>query len=286
MSSDHSQQSVPSRTELMNPALRALHSLGGRATINEMHDQVVKDMGLSARAAITRHTDGKQSKLSYELGWTRTFLKKYGLINNLKPGIWTLTELGQSTETVDAGDVIHRTNARRFQESSKTRVAEQSVDYSGGDPHWQSELLELLRVMDPSAFERLCQEILSESGFIEVEVTGRSSDGGIDGHGFIRLAGLISFPVVFQCKRYKGSVGAPTIRDFRGAMQGRADKGLIMTTGQFTAEAHGEATRDGAPPIDLIDGGLLVNKIKELGLGVTTRTVEVVEVDAGWFETV
>ena len=267
MSSDHSQQSVPSRTELMNPALRALHSLGGRATIDEMHAQVVKNMGLSARAAITRHTDGKQSKLSYELGWTRTFLKKYGLINNLKPGIWTLTELGQSTETVDAGDVIHRTNARRFQESSKTCVAEQSVDYSGGNPHWQSELLELLRVMDPSAFERLCQEILSESGFIEVEVTGRSSDGGIDGHGYIRLAGLISFPVVFQCKRYRGSVGAPIIRDFRGAMQGRADKGLIMTTGQFTAEAHGEATRDGVPPIDLINGSLLVNKIKGARFG-------------------
>ena len=140
--------------------------------------------------------------------------------------------------------------------------------------------------MDPSAFERLCQEILSESGFIEVEVTGRSSDGGIDGHGFIRLAGLISFPVVFQCKRYRGSVGAPIIRDFRGAMQGRADKGLIMTTGQFTAEAHGEATRDGVPPIDLINGSLLVNKIKELGLGVTTRKVELVEVDAGWFETI
>lgn len=270
----------------MNPALRALHSLGGRATIDEMHAQVVKDMGLSPRAAITRHTDGKQSKLSYELGWTRTFLKKYGLINNLKPGIWTLTELGQNTETVDVSDVIQETRARRFQESSKTRVAEQRADYSDGNPHWQSELLELLRVIDPSAFERLCQEILSKSGFIEVEVTGRSSDGGIDGHGFIRLAGLISFPVVFQCKRYKGSVGAPTIRDFRGAMQGRADKGLIMTTGQFTAEAHNEATRDGAPPIDLIDGGLLVNKIKELGLGVTTRTVEVVEVDAGWFETI
>jgi restriction system protein len=128
--------------------------------------------------------------------------------------------------------------------------------------------------------------MLRESGFIEVEVTGRSGDGGIDGNGIIRLAGLISFPVLFQCKRYAGNVGAGAVRDFRGAMQGRADKGLILTTGGFTSDAHQEATRDGAPPIDLIDGDLLVNKMKELGLGVTTKTIEVVEVESRWFDSV
>ena len=143
-----------------------------------------------------------------------------------------------------------------------------------------------LRNMSPDAFERLCQRLLRESGFIEVEVTGRSGDGGIDGHGIIRLAGLISFPVPFQCKRYSGSVSPSVVRDFRGAMMGRAEKGVILTTGGFTKEAQREATRDGATPIDLIDGELLMDKMKELKLGVSAKMVEVVEVDKDWFASI
>ncbi len=137
--------------------------------------------------------------------------------------------------------------------------------------------------MQPDAFERLCQRVLRESGFIQVEVTGRSGDGGIDGHGLVRLAGLISFPVIFQCKRYRNTISSSIVRDFRGAMVGRADKGLIITTGRFTQDASQEATRDGAPPIDLIDGEQLIDKLKDLKLGVVTRQVEVVEVNTGWF---
>ena len=134
--------------------------------------------------------------------------------------------------------------------------------------------------------KRLCQRLLRESGFIEVEVTRKSGDGGIDGKGIIRLAGLISFPVLFQCKRYSGSVSASTVRDFRGAMQGRADRGLILTTGRFTRSAYEEATRDGAPPIDLIDGALLIDRLKELNLGLNVRTIEDVEIDEKWFKSI
>jgi restriction system protein len=150
---------------------------------------------------------------------------------------------------------------------------------------WREELAETLLKMDPSAFERLAQRLLRESGFIQVEVTGRSGDGGIDGKGIMRLGGLLSFHVIFQCKRYQGSVPVSHVRDFRGAMVGRADKGLLITTGNFTKEAVREATRDGAPAIDLIDGDLLLNKLKELGLGVVTKKVEVeqVSIDADWF---
>ena len=143
--------------------------------------------------------------------------------------------------------------------------------------------LELLLEMSPSAFERLCQRLLRESGFVEVEVTGRSGDGGIDGHGTIRIAGLISFPVMFQCKKHRGTIGSNVVRDFRGAMVGRAEKGLLITTGRFTRDAQLEATRDGAPPIDLIGGVQFVEKLKELRLGVTVKQVEVVEVNPNWF---
>ena len=140
--------------------------------------------------------------------------------------------------------------------------------------------------MDPFGFERLCQRLLRESGFIEVEVTRRSGDGGIDGNGIIRIGGLISFNVLFQSKRYKGNIGPEVVRDFRGAMIGRADKGLIITTGGFTRDARKEATRDGAPPVDLIDGQLLVEKLKKLRLGVSTKQVEEVIVNNEWFDSI
>jgi restriction system protein len=165
---------------------------------------------------------------------------------------------------------------------------EQGDDEAGTDGGWENQLLDVLGKMDPIAFERLCQRLLRESGFTEVEVTRRSGDGGIDGHGLIRIGGLISFPVLFQSKRYASNIGPDVVRDFRGAMMGRADKGLIITTGGFTREARREATRDGAPPIDLIDGQTLVMKMKDLGLGVQviTRQVEEVRVDSEWFRTV
>ena len=126
--------------------------------------------------------------------------------------------------------------------------------------------------------------LLRESGFVQVEVTGRTGDGGIDGKGIMRLGGLLSFHVIFQCKRYRDTVGVGHVRDFRGAMVGRADKGLLVTTGNFTKDAVREATRDGAPAIDLIDGDQLVDKLKELELGVHTKVVEVehVTIDRDW----
>lgn len=152
---------------------------------------------------------------------------------------------------------------------------------------WREKLsMTLMQKLDPAAFERLTQRILRESGFIQVEVTGRTGDGGIDGKGIARINGFMSFHVLFQCKRYKGSVSSSEIRDFRGAMVGRADKGLFITTGSFTPAAVKEATRDGAPPIDLVDGEGLADKLKELGLGVKTVLVEQINIDESWFETV
>ncbi len=150
--------------------------------------------------------------------------------------------------------------------------------YSAFEIPWQDRLLKCLLKMKPAAFERLCQKILKDSGFINVDVTGRNGDGGIDGIGVLRL-NLLSFHVFFQCKRWKGSVGASVIRDFRGAMVGRADKGLVMTTGMFTTDARKEATRDGAPAIDLVDGETLCELLKGLKIGVSIQKVEHVLVE-------
>ncbi|PVZ47705.1 hypothetical protein DD557_02450 [Thalassobacter stenotrophicus] len=148
--------------------------------------------------------------------------------------------------------------------------------------HWQQSLLSTLLEIEPDAFERLSQRLLRESGFTKVEVRGKTGDGGIDGVGVLRV-NLVSFQVYFQCKRWKGSVGSREIRDFRGALQGRADKGLFITTGTFTAQASDEATRDGAIAIDLIDGERLCDLLKENGLGVTSKMIEHVEINSSWF---
>ncbi len=144
----------------------------------------------------------------------------------------------------------------------------------------------LIETLSPAAFERLVQRMLRETGFTQVEVTGRTGDGGIDGKGVARINGILSFRVVFQCKRYRGAVGSSAIRDFRGAMQGRADKGLFITTGYFTREAVKEATRDGAIAIDIVDGEKLAEKLKELSLGVKIELVERIEIDEEWFKSI
>lgn len=194
---------------------------------------------------------------------------------------------------VDPRDVVrfvHEQSRRERQgRTEATEVDERTTESDVSDEEtatWRETLMATLLEMQPDAFERLCQRVLRESGFIQVEVTGRSSDGGIDGHGIVRLAGLISFPVIFQCKRYRNTVSSSIVRDFRGAMVGRADKGLIITTGSFTRDASVEATRDGAPPIDLIDGEQLIDKLRDLKLGVVTRKVEVVEVNTKWFSAI
>lgn len=301
---DSIRASVPKELDLINPTLHALHALGGSASIREIANQVIEDMGLSAaitQIPVTRGKKngqaGRMTELEYRLSFARTFLKNYGLIDNSERGVWSLTAKGRETQHVDSKEVVDSyqryLKQKRSRKQTQTEVAAPAdeIEPSAADPtdetaSWRESLLDTLQNIPPDAFERLCQRLLRESGFIEVEVTGKSGDGGIDGHGIIRLAGLISFPVLFQCKRYSGSVGASVVRDFRGAMVGRAEKGLILTTGRFTIEAQREATRDGATPIDLIDGELLMDKMKELKLGVSAKMVEVVEVDKDWLTSI
>ena len=151
------------------------------------------------------------------------------------------------------------------------------------DPrNYRVRLMETLMDLPASGFERLCQRILRESGFQEVKVTGRTGDGGIDGNSLLQINPFVSFQVLFQCKRYSGSVSVSQIRDFSGAMMGRADKGIILTTGTFTKDAKGEAVRDGVPPIELVNGDKLLDMLEELDLGL--RPVTSYEVDVDFFE--
>lgn len=160
------------------------------------------------------------------------------------------------------------------------------IIFNEDETKWEDELLEIIKNITPEKFERLCQRILRELGFVDVNVTGKSGDGGIDGNGIIKINGTLSFHIVFQAKRYKGSVPPSVVRDFRGAMIGRADKGLIISTGTFSREAIKEARRDGAPTIDLIDRIDLVKKMKYLNFGVKIEMIEKVSINKDWFDTI
>ena len=166
---------------------------------------------------------------------------------------------------------------------SEPEAIAEEVAVASGEPSkdYSIEVLELMQALPPAGFEQLCQAILREAGFNEVVVTGRSSDQGIDGHGILQVNPLVSFRVLFQCKRYRNSVTPSQVRDFRGAMAGRADKGIILTTGTFTTEARREASRDGVPPIELIDGEKLVQMLENLELGL--KPVRSFEVDHAYF---
>lgn len=275
---------IPTYDRLMNPVIQALKILGGSGTIDEIDDKATGVIGLSDEQLEVLHDEkGGQTEVAYRLAWARTYLKKFGILENSARGVWALTPQGTGAETIDEKEVVQF--VREKLKNRRQTVDEEKIEESGIEQSWRDELLQTLLKMDATAFERLIKRMLRESGFIQVEVTGRSGDRGIDGKGIMRLSGLLSFHVIFQCKRYRDSVTPNLVRDFRGAMVGRADKGLFITTGTFTKEAIREATRDGAPAIDLIDGEQLMDKLKELGLGVQTEKVQVEEVtiDEGWF---
>jgi restriction system protein len=284
--------SVPTYDELMWPTLRALKAMGGSATNEELLNKVIEIEQIPPDVQAIPHTDNRETRLGYNLAWAKTCLKKVGAITNSSRAVWSITKEGENLTEADVRK-IPALVTRQYAEQRRVRAnaissagldaAASEQEIGDGDTYWKDELLQVLRTLNPAAFERLAQRLLREAGFIKVEVTGRSGDGGIDGIGVLRV-NLLSFQVLFQCKRYQSSVGAGAIRDFRGAMVGRSDKGLMITTGTFTPDAKREAARDGAPAIDLIDGDQLCDLLKELKLGVKTEMVEQMTVEQGWFQ--
>lgn len=285
--------SMPTFDSLMNPLLEALFELGGSGSIDEIYEKVIEMQNIDEELASIPHNPEKSNltEIGYRMAWARTYLKKYGFLENSTRGVWALTPLARENQKVNTKEVLktvreadREASRKKLRKTSREDSIELTDDGASDSDSWQEDLYHLLtKEIAPDAFERLTQRLLRESGFVQVEVTGRTGDGGIDGKGIARIHGFMSFHVIFQCKKYQGSVSAGAIRDFRGAMVGRADKGLFITTGTFTPAAIKEATRDGAPPIDLVDGEHLAAKLKEFGLGIKTEMIEKVTVDKQWF---
>lgn len=265
------------------PVLDALRELGGSGRPEEVVQRVAKNLNLSDTFQNELLESG-QSRYRNQVHWARFYLVRDGP----KRGVWSLTERGWDTHLSpdQAAEIFHNVDVSERSKSISAQNSEQSVeplqDVTGNVlVDYKTHLIELMLGLPPSGFERLAQRLLREAGFTEVIVTGSSGDGGIDGYGTLQINPLVSLKVLFQCKRYTKSVSPSHVRDFRGAMAGRADKGIIITTGTFTTEARREATRDGVPPIELIDGERLVEMLEQLELGLTPVTT--FQIDEAFF---
>ena len=270
------------------PVLDALRALGGSGTPDEVVERIALDLRLSDEIQNELMPSG-EPRYRNQVAWARFYLVREGLLDSSRRGVWSLTEQGRSTKlSPEQAREVFRKWVHYFQEQRrrKENVLEPNVEQVGGEAEVtadiHSQLIDLLVKLPPAGFERLSQRLLREAGFIQVVVTGRGGDGGIDGYGTLQVNPLVSFKVLFQCKRYTGSVSPSQVRDFRGAMSGRADKGIVITTGTFTAEARREASRDGVPPIEIIDGEKLVEMFKELEFG--RKPVKTYEIDESFFE--
>ena len=277
----------PEFIRFCKPILQILKNSGGSGTTSEVIDRAIELLQIPESEQEVTLKNG-QSRVRNQVQWSRLYLVRAGFLGSSRRGVWSLTEKGAQTDlaTFDAYQVFQLVQKGLRAEKKKKELEEPFIDErdetSAEDADYKSELLAVIKSLPPSGFERLCQRVLRESGFQEVVVTGRTGDGGIDGIGVLQVNPFVSFNVLFQCKRYQGSVTPSQVRDFRGAMAGRADKGIMMTTGTFTVEAKKEARRDGAAPIELVAGEDLVKLFEDLELGLLPK--KTFEVDRKFFD--
>ena len=285
----------PTQIELIEPVFIALRSLGGSANISEIRDKVIEMLQLSDEIVDEPHkgSASQQTELEYQLAWARTRLKAFGAITNSQRGVWMITPKFSDNDTVSKTDVFEFIKSQRLASKNPAEAKALAEDDDPTNDNveipeelepWRTELAETLHSMDPYAFERLSMLLLRECGFSQVSVTKKSGDGGIDGTGKLRINGIFSFNVAFQCKRFVGSVSAGDIRDFRGSLTTDIEKGVFITTGTFTKAAREEASNAGKQQIDLIDGEEFINKLIEYRLGVREKTIY--EVYKSFFEKV
>lgn len=285
--------SAPRYPELINPVFKALQENGGSGTVSEIHDKVLEQLHLPQKAVEELHKNTNQTELEYQLAWARTYLRKYGAIESSARGVWSIVQGYAEIADIDPREVERtvRGNSVESSESVGSSNPEEpnaeNATESGTSNNvfnWKERLSEVLKNMNPYAFERLSQRLLRECGFTDVKVTKRSGDGGIDGTGKLKINGIFSFSVAFQCKRFNGTVGAPQIRDFRGSLDSNIEKGVLITTGVFSQEARKEANAPGKKQIDLMDGDTFMDKLAEYQIGLKEIIIKDYDINVKFFE--
>lgn len=277
---------VPNYSQLIEVTYIALKELGGSGKNNEINEKAAQLMNLSDEILSIPHLGNTNlSEVNYRLAWARTLLKNHGAIENSARSVWSITPAFSNKDNVD-GEYIEKNCRKANSNTSTEEITEKQMEEAGVEipeeiKPWRKKLRNVLVNMNPYSFEKLTQRLLRECGFDDVRVTKKSGDGGIDGTGRLKINGIFSFNIAFQCKRYQGSVGAPDIRDFRGSLTTDIEKGVFITTGAFSKQAIEEASNPGKKQIDLIDGEEFISKLAEFGIGV--REIKDYEIDEEYF---
>lgn len=298
MSRQKTDKRVPTFDQLIVPTFNALKELGGSGSNDEIIDRIISDLNIPDDVVDISHNGSTTlTEIAYRAAWSRTYMKAYGVISNSARAVWSINPDYAQADTLDPKKIVYEVRLKQSkakpskdQKDDNQQLTIETDDNPEDDgvaepdevKPWRARLAEILQSMDPFGFERLTQRILRECGFSQVEVTKKSGDGGIDGTGKLKINGIFSFNVAFQCKRYSGLVGAGAIRDFRGSLTTDIEKGVLITTGTFSKSAKEEASNPGKQQIDLIDGEELISKIAEYGIGV--KEVKSYEIDEEFFE--
>ncbi len=276
----------PQFLQYITPILNILQANGGAGNSSSVIDQVIENLRIT-EDDLAETTSNGQSRIRNQIQWARFYLFKGGLIDNSERGIWRLTKEGLDAKHTEID--VHKMFKAVQEKGGNSKTKKEEIhsktkfdDTATEDEEHSAELLNIIKSMSPAGFEKLCKRLLTEIGIHNIVITGGAGDQGIDGLGLVKLNDVVSLNIVFQCKRYRDSVVPHHVRDFRGAMQGRGEKGLIITTGRFTKESKYEANRDGVTPIELIDGERLVELFEKYELGL--KPVTIYEIDNDFFK--
>lgn len=279
---------VPNYATLIEASYQALKKLGGSGRNDEINKTVYSILNVSDEVLEVLHTGRTSfSEIDYRLAWARTLLKNYGAIENSARCVWSITPKFADVSNVK-GNIVETYKNLSTQPIIKPTPKEENNDMLESSDNipsevktWRQKVYDILVNMNPYAFERLTQRLLRECGFTDVVVTKSSGDHGIDGYGKLKINGIISFNVAFQCKRYQGAVGSPEIRDFRGSLTKNIEKGIFITTGSFSKSAKEEAENPGKQQIDLIDGEDFIDMLANYSIGL--KEVKDYEIDEEYF---
>lgn len=307
---------IPTYEELMLPLLKRVAAAPAEINVPALLPALAEDFGLSSEQVEQRLASGRQTVLANRCHWAQTYLRRAGLLESFRRGFFQLTERGRQLlaerpERID-GDLLQRypeftawVQASRQRPSGNEPAA--AVQVSAPLPteptpdeqietaaqvltaELEAQLLDRVRLVEPSAFEQIVVDLLIAMGFGGGDPAmglrlGRSGDGGID--GVIQEDALGLDAIYVQAKRYKdgSNIGAATIREFVGSLVGnRATKGVFVTASSFTADAR-EYAKGVQHRIVLIDGEELARMLVRYGVGVREdRRVVIKKLDEDYF---
>jgi len=266
----------PKQSEIEIPLLLEIDKAGGKARPQDVYAKVAQHFSQLTAEDLERHLESSPSinKWQNHVQWARQKLIVKGELDGSVRGVWKLTDLGKKRiEVTPTPSPVPPPKPEEITLQDLLESHESAV---------RARLADKLRNLDPTDFEVFSKDLLQALGFAEVKVTQRSRDGGIDGFGKLRQ-GIVKIDAAFQCKRWQGVVPRPEIDRFRGAISGKFDQGIFLTTSSFSQEALDASIRPGAVPIIMVDGEKMLELMIQNGIGVLRRPLQLLDIDEDFF---